>query len=150
MWGLDEMWQPILVVRGYLLHMCEQKLSLWVILSAVRGRWVNLYIAWLLYLQGMKEQILPVLCWLNVIWPKYVRHSLNYSADLTYWDFWLFLKLKIIVKISWMKLKDMTKQLMAILKEDFADCFQKWKGFWDNWARSQDYFEKDKQIIDPG
>jgi hypothetical protein len=30
-----------------------------------------------------------------------------------------------------------TRQLMAIPKEDFADCFDKWKERWDKCVRSQ-------------
>lgn len=36
LWGLDEMCQPILVGRDYLLHMCEQKLSVGYFISSER------------------------------------------------------------------------------------------------------------------
>jgi hypothetical protein len=37
-----------------------------------------------------------------------------------------------------------TWQLIAILKEDFADCFEKWKGCCDKCVGSQgEYFEGD-------
>jgi hypothetical protein len=36
------------------------------------------------------------------------------------------------------------KQLRGILKEDFADCFENWKGHWDKCVRSQgENFEGD-------
>jgi hypothetical protein len=35
-----------------------------------------------------------------------------------------------------------TRQLMAIPKKDFSDCFEKWKERWDKCVRSQgEYFE---------
>jgi hypothetical protein len=36
------------------------------------------------------------------------------------------------------------RQLMTILKEDFADCFEKWKGRWDKCVISpRQFFEGD-------
>jgi len=36
------------------------------------------------------------------------------------------------------------RQLMAIPKKDFSDCFEKWKEPWDKSVRSQgEYFEGD-------
>jgi hypothetical protein len=37
-----------------------------------------------------------------------------------------------------------TRQLMAIPKKEFSDCFEKWKERWDKCVRSQgEYFEGD-------
>jgi hypothetical protein len=37
-----------------------------------------------------------------------------------------------------------TRQLIAIPKEDFADCFERWKRHWDKCVRSKgEYFEGD-------
>ena len=43
------------------------------------------------------------------------------------------------------KIKENTaRQLMAIPKKDFANCFEKWKERWDKCVRSQgEYFEGD-------
>jgi hypothetical protein len=41
-----------------------------------------------------------------------------------------FPKAKIAVKREEIK-ENVTRQLMAIPKEDLADCFEKWKGRWD-------------------
>jgi hypothetical protein len=40
--------------------------------------------------------------------------------------------------------ENVTRQLMVIPKEDFVDCFEKWKGCWDNCIIFQEeYFERD-------
>jgi hypothetical protein len=37
-----------------------------------------------------------------------------------------------------------TRQLLAILKKEFSDCFEKWKERWDKCVRFQgEYFEGD-------
>jgi len=72
-----------------------------------------------------------------------------YSPDLAPCDFWLFLKLKLPLKgrrfQSAKEIKEnATRQLMAIPKKDFSDCFEKWKERWDKCVRSQrEYFEGD-------
>jgi hypothetical protein len=44
--------------------------------------------------------------------------------------------------------ENVTRQLMVILKEDFTDCFEKWKGCWDKCVISQgEYFEGDLRAI---
>jgi hypothetical protein len=64
-------------------------------------------------------------------------------------NFWLFLKLKSLLKRRRFQTMDeikenATRQLIAIPKEDFADCFEKWKGRWDKCVRPQgEYFEGD-------
>jgi hypothetical protein len=54
-----------------------------------------------------------------------------------------FPKAKIAVEREEIK-ENVTRQLMVILKEDFAECFEKWKGHWDKCVISQgQYFEGD-------
>jgi hypothetical protein len=72
-----------------------------------------------------------------------------YSPDLAPCNFWLFPRLKSPLKgrrfqtMGAIKEKA-TRQLIAIPKEDFADCFEKWKGRWDKCMRSQgEYFKGD-------
>ena len=73
--------------------------------------------------------------------------SAPYSPDLTPCDFWLFSKVKLPLKgrrfqtANEMK-ENVTRQLMAIPKKDFSDCFEKWKECWDKCVRPQgEYFE---------
>ncbi|XP_042236618.1 CAD protein-like, partial [Homarus americanus] len=72
-----------------------------------------------------------------------------YSPDLAPFDFWLFSKLKSLLKGRRFQTVDeikenVTRQLMKIPKEDFADCFEKWKGRWEKCVRFQGgYFEGD-------
>jgi hypothetical protein len=62
-------------------------------------------------------------------------------------SFWLLPKLKLPLKGRRFQTVDeikekATRQLIAIPREDFADCFEKWKGQWDKCVRSQaEYFE---------
>jgi [histone H3]-lysine36 N-dimethyltransferase SETMAR len=72
-----------------------------------------------------------------------------YSPDLAPCDFWLFQKLKTPLKgrrfqsVDEIK-KNTTKQLMAISKNEFSECFQKWQERWNKCIQSQgDYFEGD-------
>ena len=72
-----------------------------------------------------------------------------YSPDLAPCDFWLFPKLKSPFKgkrfqtISEIQ-ENTTGQLMAIPTKDFAECFEQWKGCWENCVRSQGaYFKRD-------
>jgi hypothetical protein len=63
-------------------------------------------------------------------------------------NFWLFPKLKLPLKgrkfQTANEIKETaTRQLMAILKKDFADCFEKWTEHWDMCVRFQgEYFEE--------
>jgi hypothetical protein len=42
------------------------------------------------------------------------------------------------------EIKNTTRQLMAIPKKEFSDCFEKWKEHWDKCVRSLGvYFEGD-------
>jgi len=72
-----------------------------------------------------------------------------YSPDLAPCDFWLFSKLKLPLKGTRFQTaneikENATRQLMAIPKKDFSDCFEKWKERWDKCVRSQgQYFEGD-------
>lgn len=48
-------------------------------------------------------------------------------------NYWLFSEVKITIKRDRMtmdKIKENMRQLMATMEEDFADCSEKWKGFW--------------------
>jgi hypothetical protein len=59
-----------------------------------------------------------------------------YSPDLAPCDFWLFLKLKMPLKGRRFQTaneikENATRQLMAIPKKKFSDCFEKWKECWD-------------------
>jgi hypothetical protein len=72
-----------------------------------------------------------------------------YIPDLVPCDIWLFPKLKSPLKgrrfqtVEEIK-GNMTRQLMMISKEDFADCFEKWKGCLHKCVISQgEYFEGD-------
>jgi len=47
-----------------------------------------------------------------------------------------FTKAKIVVEREEIKANTM-RQLMAILKKVFADCFEKWKEHWDKFVRSK-------------
>jgi hypothetical protein len=64
-------------------------------------------------------------------------------------DFWLFSKLKMPLKGGRFQTaneikENATRQLMAIPKKEFSDCFEKWKECWDKCVRSQkEYFEGD-------
>jgi hypothetical protein len=72
-----------------------------------------------------------------------------YSPDLALCDFWLFSKLKMPLNGRRFQTaneikKNATRQLMAIPKKEFSDCFEKWKERWDKCVRSQgEYFEGD-------
>jgi len=72
-----------------------------------------------------------------------------YSPDLVPCDFWLFSKLKLPLKGRRFQTtneikENATRQLMAIPKKHFSDCFEKWKECWDKCVRSKgDYFEGD-------
>jgi len=75
--------------------------------------------------------------------------QLLYDSDLAPCNFWFFPKLKSPLKgrkfQTAHEIKETaTRQLMAILTKDFADCFEKWKEHWDMCVRSQEeYFEGD-------
>jgi hypothetical protein len=75
--------------------------------------------------------------------------KLPYSPELAPCDFWRFSKLKLPLKGRRFQTKNeikenATRQLMAIPKKDFLDCFEKWKERWEKCARSQgEYFEGD-------
>jgi hypothetical protein len=62
-------------------------------------------------------------------------HSL-YSQALASYDFWLFPKVKMTMKgkrfepIQYIE-GATTAQLQTLTKEDFRNCFRKWKGRWD-------------------
>jgi hypothetical protein len=72
-----------------------------------------------------------------------------YSPDLAPCDFWLFPKLKLLLKGGRLQIveeikENATRQKMVIPKKDFADCLEKWKGCWDKCVLSQgEYFERD-------
>jgi len=72
-----------------------------------------------------------------------------YSPDLAPCDFWLFSKLKLpLIGMRFQtanRIKEnATRQLMAIPKKDFSDCFEKRKERWDKCVRSQgEYSEGD-------
>jgi hypothetical protein len=55
-----------------------------------------------------------------------------YSPHLAPCVFWLFPKLKSLLKGKRFQIVDIRenakRQLMVIPKEDFTDCFEKWKG----------------------
>jgi hypothetical protein len=73
----------------------------------------------------------------------------TYSPHLAACDFWLFVKLKLPLKGRRFQTaneikENATRQLMAIPKKGFSDCFEKWKKRWDKCVRSQgEYFEED-------
>ena len=73
-----------------------------------------------------------------------------YSLDLAPCDFWLFPKLKSVVKgmhfASVGNIKDcMTRELRCLMKEDFANCFRVWQGWMIKCSNSGgEYFEGDK------
>jgi hypothetical protein len=64
-------------------------------------------------------------------------------------DFWLFSKLKMLLKGRRFRTaneikKNATRQLIAIPKKEFSDGFEKRKERWDKCVRSQgEYFEGD-------
>jgi hypothetical protein len=63
-----------------------------------------------------------------------------YSPDLVPCEFWFFSKLKMPLKgrrfqIANEIMENMTRQLMAIPKKKFSDCFEKWKERWDKCMR---------------
>jgi hypothetical protein len=64
-------------------------------------------------------------------------------------DFWIFPKLKSQLKGRRFQKADeikenATRQLVAITKKGFADCFESWKERWDKYERCQtEYFEGD-------
>ena len=72
-----------------------------------------------------------------------------YSPDLAPWDFWLFTKVKIIMKgKSVESVQDIEAatiaQLKTLTKEDFQNCFRYWQERWDKCVRSEgEYFEGD-------
>jgi hypothetical protein len=76
-----------------------------------------------------------------------------YILDLAPCDFWLFPKLKSLLKGRKFQTsneikENATRQLMAILKKDSADCFDKRKEHWDKCVRSQgEYFKWDYGAI---
>jgi transposase len=73
-----------------------------------------------------------------LVQPVLAKHHITqvcqppYSPDLAPCNFWLFSKLKLPLKgrrfqtANQIK-ENATRQLMAILKKDFSDCFEKWK-----------------------
>jgi len=102
----------------------------------------------------MRLTILQLSCelfWQNVASPRSV--SPPYILDLAPCNFWLFPKLKSPLKGRIFQTSDKikenaTRQLMAILKKDSADCFEKWKEHWDKCVRSQgEYFKWDYDAI---
>ena len=82
---------------------------------------------------------------------NYPGDSIPYSADLTPWDFWLFLELKSPLKGKRFQTVDEIQENMTWLvipTKDFAECFEQWKRCWENYVRSQDAsFEGDWGII---
>ena len=79
--------------------------------------------------------------------------STPYSPDLTPCDFWFFRKLKSPLKGKRFQTineiwENTREQLMVIPAKDIAECFEQWKGPWENYVRSQvAYFEGDWVII---
>ena len=76
------------------------------------------------------------------------------NPDLASCDFWLFPKLKSLLKGKRFQtvneiLENTIGKLMAITTEDFVECFEQWKKIcWENCVRSQGtYFEGDWNII---
>ena len=75
------------------------------------------------------------------------------TAQIWHCDFWLFPKLKSLLKGKRFQTLDKTQenkkgQLMAIPTKDFAECFEQWKRCWENCMRSHGaYFEGDWDII---
>ena len=72
-----------------------------------------------------------------------------YSPDLAPCDFWLFPKLKTILKGRRFQsrediMKKLTEELGSILEEEFKRCFKKWKKCWGKCVYHQGkYFEGD-------
>jgi transposase len=72
-----------------------------------------------------------------------------YCPGLAPCDFWLFSKLKMPLKGRRFQTANeirvnATRQLMAIPKNEFSDCFETWKERWDKCVRSQgEYCEGD-------
>jgi hypothetical protein len=65
-----------------------------------------------------------------------------YSTDMAPCDFWLFPKLKMLLKGFRFEsrediMKNATARLVAIPKEDFQKCFQQWKERWVKCVESQ-------------
>jgi hypothetical protein len=75
--------------------------------------------------------------------------QLPYSPYLAPCNFWLFPKLKLPLKGRFQTVEDIkenaTRQLMAIPKEDFEDCFENWKGHWDKCVILQGQYTKGDQ-----
>ena len=60
----------------------------------------------------------------------------TYSPDLALYNFWLYPKLKLVLKEKRFQTVDNVQieeneTILVILKEDCADCFEKWKNSWD-------------------
>ncbi|XP_033212390.1 uncharacterized protein LOC117169985 [Belonocnema kinseyi] len=74
-------------------------------------------------------------------------HQPQYSADIVPCDFWLFLRLKMLLKEDQFDDKESletntTDALNAIPKSDFQECFDKWKHRYKRLVHSNgDYFE---------
>ena len=73
-----------------------------------------------------------------------VKNQTPYSPDMAPCDFWLFTKLKMILKGTQFQTREdimaaMTADLNSISKEAFAECFQQW---WQWWSQG-DYLESD-------
>ena len=89
--------------------------------------------------------------WWNIKSPRWL--SPLYSPDLVPCDFWLFPKLKSLLKGKRFQTideiqKNTLGQLMTIPTKDFAECFEQWKRCWENCVRSQDaFFEGDWGVI---
>ena len=70
-----------------------------------------------------------------------------YSPDIAPCDFWMFPKLKMVLKgkrfnnIETIQ-SNATRELKAIPKNEFQDCFEKWKHRWNRVIQSSgDYFK---------
>ena len=82
-------------------------------------------------------------------WPNSCASTTPYSPDIAPADFYLFPKLKFSLKGHWLdSIEDIhantEKVLNTLKKENFQECFQKWKHCWSRCVQSQgDYFEGD-------
>ena len=87
-----------------------------------------------------------------IIWPKTVSvlPQPPYSPDMAPYDFYLFPKLKILMKGQCYNDVDAIKQktddeLRCISRESFKQCMQEWVKWWDHCISSSGcYFEEDK------
>lgn len=95
----------------------------------------------------------------NLIQHFLVKHDIKqlrqppYSPDIAPSDFWLFPKLKIPLKgkrfddVEQIK-QNATKDLLAIPKDEFKKCFQKWEERWNKVvAYGGEYFEGDQITV---